>query len=65
VDRAGLKGASCGGARVSPVHANFIVNEGSATAHDVATLVERLRDAVAARFGVVLEEEIVRLGEFA
>jgi UDP-N-acetylmuramate dehydrogenase len=63
VDLAGLKGATCGGARVSPVHANFVVNEGSATARDVATLVERMRDAVAARFGVVLEEEIVRLGE--
>lgn len=65
VDAAGLKGAACGGARVSPVHANFVVNEGGATAHDVATLVARMREAVAARFGVVLEEEIVRVGEFA
>jgi UDP-N-acetylmuramate dehydrogenase len=65
VDLAGLKGASCGGARVSTVHANFVVNEGGATARDVVTLLERMRDAVAARFGVVLEEEIVRLGEFA
>ncbi len=65
VDLAGLKGASCGGARVSTVHANFVVNEGGATARDVVTLVDRVRDAVAARFGVVLEEEIVRLGEFA
>jgi UDP-N-acetylmuramate dehydrogenase len=64
VDAAGLKGAACGGARVSPVHANFVVNEGGASARDVVTLVERMRDAVAARFGVVLEEEIVRLGEF-
>jgi UDP-N-acetylmuramate dehydrogenase len=64
VDRAWLKGEACGGARVSPVHANFVVNEGGATARDVATLVERMRDAVAARFGVRLEEEIVRLGEF-
>jgi UDP-N-acetylmuramate dehydrogenase len=64
VDLAGLKGAACGGARVSAVHANFVVNEGGATARDVATLVDRVRDAVAARFGVVLEEEIVRLGEF-
>lgn len=64
VDLAGLKGASCGAARVSTVHANFVVNEGGATARDVATLVDRMRDAVAARFGVVLEEEIVRLGEF-
>ena len=63
VDLAGMKGAACGSARVSAIHANFVVNEGSATARDVATLVERMRDAVAARFGVVLEEEIVRLGE--
>jgi UDP-N-acetylmuramate dehydrogenase len=65
VDLVGLKGASCGAARVSTVHANFVVNEGGATARDVATLVDRMREAVAARFGVVLEEEIVRLGEFA
>jgi UDP-N-acetylmuramate dehydrogenase len=64
VDLAGLKGASCGAARVSTVHANFVVNDGGATARDVARLVDRMREAVAARFGVVLEEEIVRLGEF-
>ncbi len=64
VDLAGLKGAACGAARVSTVHANFVVNEGGATARDVAALVDRMRDAVAARFGVVLKEEIVRLGEF-
>ncbi len=64
VDRAGLKGTAVGGARVSTVHANFVVNEGGASAREVATLVGRIRDAVATRFGVVLEEEIVRLGEF-
>jgi len=64
VDLAGLKGAACGAARVSSVHANFVVNEGGASARDVATLVSRMRDAVAERFGIVLEEEIVRLGEF-
>ncbi len=64
VELAGLKGAACGRARVSTVHANFVVNEGGATARNVATLVDRMREAVAARFGVVLEEEIVRLGEF-
>ncbi len=63
VDLAGMKGAACGGARVSAVHANFVVNEGGATARDVATLVDRMRDAVAARFGVVMEEELVHLGE--
>jgi UDP-N-acetylmuramate dehydrogenase len=64
VDLAGLKGAACGAARVSHVHANFVVNEGGASARDVADLVERVRGAVAARFGVALEEEIVRVGEF-
>ena len=64
VDAAGLKGAVCGGARVSPVHANFVVNEGGASAREVVTLIERMREAVAARFGVELEEEIVRVGEF-
>jgi UDP-N-acetylmuramate dehydrogenase len=64
VDAAGLKGAACGGARVSSVHANFVVNEGGASARDVASLIESMREAVAARFGVVLEEEIVRVGEF-
>jgi UDP-N-acetylmuramate dehydrogenase len=65
VDAAGLKGAACGVARVSPVHANFVVNEGGASARDVANLIERMREAVAERFGVMLEEEIVRVGEFA
>jgi UDP-N-acetylmuramate dehydrogenase len=65
VDAAGLKGAACGGARVSTVHANFVVNEGGASARDVASLIERMRGAVAERFGVELEEEIVRVGEFA
>ncbi|HKZ31599.1 MAG TPA: UDP-N-acetylmuramate dehydrogenase [Vicinamibacteria bacterium] len=65
VDAAGLKGRACGGARVSSVHANFVVNEGGASARDVASLIESMREAVAARFGVVLEEEIVRVGEFA
>jgi UDP-N-acetylmuramate dehydrogenase len=64
VDAAGLKGAACGAARVSPVHANFVVNEGGASAREVAALIDRMREAVAERFGVTLEEEIVRLGEF-
>ncbi len=62
VDRAGLKGAVEGGAQVSVTHANFIVNTGSATAADIARLVDRCRAAVSAQFGVTLREEIVRLG---
>lgn len=62
VDRAGLKGAREGQARVSPAHANFIVNEGGATAEDIRRLVARCKVAVADRFGVQLREEIVYLG---
>lgn len=64
IDRAGLKGASVGGARVSPVHANFIVSDGTATAGDIRLLVERCRSTVRERFGVELRDEIVYLGDF-
>jgi UDP-N-acetylmuramate dehydrogenase len=64
VDRAGLKGYAVGGARVSPTHGNFIVNEGAATARDIRQLIDRCRVAVRDRFGVELIEEIVCLGEF-
>jgi UDP-N-acetylmuramate dehydrogenase len=63
VDRAGLKGAREGAARVSTTHANFIVNEGGATARDIRALVDRCKSEVHARFGVALREEIVYLGE--
>jgi UDP-N-acetylmuramate dehydrogenase len=62
VDRAGLKGVAAGAARVSSTHANFIVNEGAATASDVRSLIERCQREVEARFGVRLREEIVYLG---
>jgi UDP-N-acetylmuramate dehydrogenase len=64
VDRAGLKGARQGGAIVSPTHANFIVNDGTATASDIRALIARCRDAVRGRFGVELKEEVVYLGEW-
>jgi len=63
VDRAGMKGAREGAARVSTTHANFIVNEGGATARDIRALVDRCKSEVRARFGVALREEIVYLGE--
>jgi UDP-N-acetylmuramate dehydrogenase len=62
VDRAGLKDAAHGAARVSPRHANFIVNDGGASARDVVALIERCRREVSTRFGVQLKDEIVRLG---
>jgi UDP-N-acetylmuramate dehydrogenase len=64
VDRAGLKGAREGGAAVSPTHANFIVNDGTATASDIRRLIARCRDEVRERFGVELKEEVVYLGEW-
>lgn len=64
VDRAGLKGAVLGGARVSPTHANFIINDGSASASDIHSLVERCRSAVKEQFGVSLRNEIISLGDF-
>lgn len=62
VDRAGLKGAREGRAVVSPAHANFIVNEGGASAAEIRALIERCQAKVHARFGVALREEIVYLG---
>ena len=64
VDRAGLKGEVLGGARVSSSHANFIINNGAATARDIKALVERCRSGVEDRFGVTLRDEIMMLGEF-
>jgi len=64
VDRAGLKGVAIGGARVSPLHANFIVNEGDATAADIRALVRRCRNTVAERFGITLREEVGFLGDW-
>jgi len=64
IDRAGLKGRRVGGAYISETHANFIVNDGSATAADVRALAELARAEVRARFGVLLRDEIVCLGTF-
>jgi UDP-N-acetylmuramate dehydrogenase len=64
VDRAGLKGVAIGGARVSPTHGNFIVNDGTATAADIKRLIDDCRAAVRDRFGVALRDEIVYLGDF-
>jgi UDP-N-acetylmuramate dehydrogenase len=63
IDRAGLKGTSVGGARVSLAHGNFIVNEGGATARDIRRLMAHCRAEVRSRFGVDLRAEIVFLGE--
>jgi UDP-N-acetylmuramate dehydrogenase len=63
IEAAGLGGRRHGGAQISPKHANFILNIDHATAADVLVLVDIARDEVASRFSVVLEREIVLLGE--
>ena len=63
IEQCGLKGRRVGGAEVSPVHANWIVNAGGATAADVLALVDVCRDAVRERFGISLELEIKVVGE--
>ncbi len=62
IEACGLKGMRKGGAEVSRVHSNFIVNTGGATAADVLGLVEDVREAVMGRYGVRLEPEIRLLG---
>ncbi|HYW24925.1 MAG TPA: UDP-N-acetylmuramate dehydrogenase [Terriglobales bacterium] len=62
VEAAGLKGAREGGAEVSPLHANFIVNHGGARAADVEQLIRRVQAEVSERFGVALEPEVERVG---
>jgi UDP-N-acetylmuramate dehydrogenase len=64
VDLAGLKRAHEGGASVSALHGNFIVNDGSASARDIRRLIVRCQEGVRQRFGVELREEIVYLGRF-
>lgn len=63
IEEAGLKGEICGGAQVSSVHANYIVNLGSAKARDVLQLMAAMRDKVYRISGVLLEPEIKVFGE--
>ena len=65
VDNAGLKGITSGGIRISDVHANFLVNDGSGTAHDVVQLISVIKERVKAKFGIELHEEIVYIGKFS
>jgi UDP-N-acetylmuramate dehydrogenase len=65
VEAVGAKGLRVGGAKVSEKHANFIVNDGGATARDVLALLDQLRQRVFEQTGVRLEPEIRILGEDA
>lgn len=58
IEQAGLKGYQVGGAKVSEIHANFIVNTEGATAEDVTTLIQLVREQVLKKTGVKLESEV-------
>lgn len=58
IDRCGLKGTQVGGAKVSEMHANFIVNQKEASSEDVKKLIELVRERVFKQTGVLLETEI-------
>jgi len=63
IDSLGLKGFRIGGARVSEMHANFIVNDGTASAADIEQLIEHVRSAVERANGVKLSTEVRIVGE--
>jgi len=65
IESAGLKGVSSGAAEISPVHANFIVNQGGARAADVKALIELARQRVQVQFGVTLNLEIQLVGRWS
>jgi UDP-N-acetylenolpyruvoylglucosamine reductase len=62
LERCGLKGLEIGGARISPVHANFIENTGDALSADVIALMAEARRRAHERFGITLEHEVQLLG---
>ncbi|MCQ2099128.1 MAG: UDP-N-acetylmuramate dehydrogenase [Fibrobacter sp.] len=62
IEQAGLKGYRIGGAEVSTVHANFIVNADNATASDIKALSEYVQQKVFEKFGIQLKREIILLG---
>jgi UDP-N-acetylmuramate dehydrogenase len=64
IEAVGLKGTRIGGAKISPVHANFIINDESATASDVYKLIQLAQEKVLSEFGVALELEIELIGEW-
>ena len=63
IDDAGMRGATLGGAQMSPMHSNFLVNTGGATAADLEGLGEQVRKKVFQHSGIELQWEIMRVGE--
>jgi len=65
IEAAGLKGKQIGQAIISPIHANFIINLGGASAQDIWTLMKIVQETVNDKFGINLEPEIELVGEFS
>jgi UDP-N-acetylmuramate dehydrogenase len=63
IDEAGMRGAIKGGAQMSPMHSNFLINTGGATATELEDLGEEVRKKVFQNSGIALEWEIMRVGE--
>ena len=63
IDEAGMRGAMHGKAQMSPMHSNFLINTGGATAADLENLGEEVRKRVFQQSGITLEWEIMRVGE--
>jgi UDP-N-acetylmuramate dehydrogenase len=63
IDDAGMRGARRGGAQMSEMHSNFLINTGGATAADLEGLGEEVRKRVFQASGITLEWEIMRIGE--
>lgn len=63
IEEVGLKNVRVGAARISPKHANFIINEGGASAKDVLALIDLVKEKVKEQAGIVLETEIKIIGE--
>ena len=64
IDQCGLKGFAIGEAQISHMHANIIINRGSATAAEIRALISHAQEAVKAKFGLLLQPEIKFVGEF-
>ena len=63
IDDAGMRGATCGGAKISEKHSNFLINTGTATANDLESLGEQVRKSVFQKSKVKLQWEVIRIGE--
>ncbi|MBP9722014.1 MAG: UDP-N-acetylmuramate dehydrogenase [Gammaproteobacteria bacterium] len=63
IDQAGLKGLTIGGAQISPKHANFIINDKTASANDIELLILQIQETVQEKFGIILEPEVRIMGE--